>query len=128
MTDATEPAGRGPRGRRRGAAAGPSLQIVRWRDIPAQVIARDGDRTVKRELAERFALAIDRAAMRGRARDADSYLADWRRDPPVACGPDLDAEAARLAERIEGDYDAARLDALVSAGGTAPETPPDAAD
>ena len=112
--------------RRGRGAAGPTLEVVRWRDIPAQVIARDGERTVKRELAERFAVAIDRAAMRGQARDADAYLADWRREAPRPCGADLAAEAARLAERIEADYDGARLDALVRAGGRDPETPTDA--
>lgn len=103
-------------------AAGPTVQVVWWRDIPAQVIARDGDRTVKRELAERFALAIDRAAMRGRARDADAYLADWRRAPGTACDADLEAAAERLAARLEADYDAGRLDALVQAGGIDPDT------
>ena len=104
---------------RRGAAAGgePVLEIVRWRDIPAQVIARHQGETVKRALAERFAEAIDRAAMRGGAREADAYLADWRRDPPAACDADIERAVAEVAGRLEAAYDDARLAALVVAGG-----------
>ena len=36
--------------------------IISWRDIPAQVLVREGRRTEKRELSERFIQAIDRAA------------------------------------------------------------------
>ena len=43
--------------------------IVYWRDIPAQVIVRQGRTSEKRELPERFIQAIDRAAMRAGLRD-----------------------------------------------------------
>jgi len=91
--------------------------IVSWRDIPAQVIARQGRKTAKRVLSERFEKASDRAAMRSRARDTDSYLAEWRRGDPLACGDDLEAEATATAARLEAEYDDTRLDALVRAGG-----------
>ena len=91
--------------------------IVYWRDIPTQVIIRQGRTTAKRELPERFIQAVDRAAMRSGARDSDAYLAEWRRGDPTPCGDDLDAEAdAALAELVAA-YDAARLAALVGAGG-----------
>lgn len=93
------------------------ITIVYWRDIPAQVIAKAGRKTAKRVLSERFEKAIDRAAMRGGARDADAYLAEWRRAEPVPCGDDLEAEAAAAADRLEGDFDDERLAALVKAGG-----------
>jgi hypothetical protein len=93
------------------------LVIVRWRDIPAQVIAREGRLTAKRQLSERFEKAIDRAAMRAGLRDTDSYLAEWRRADPVECGADLEAEAAAAAERLEADYPDERLKALVASGG-----------
>jgi hypothetical protein len=63
-----------------------TVTIVYWRDIPAQVIVRQGRRTAKVQLSERFEKAIDRAAMRGGARDTDAYLAEWRRGDPEACG------------------------------------------
>jgi len=93
------------------------LFIVYWRDIPAQVIVKAGRQSAKRPLPERFETAIDRAAMRARLRDTDSYLAEWRRVGPLPCGDDLEAEAVAAAERLERDYDQARLDALVANGG-----------
>ena len=98
------------------------LVIVYWRDIPAQVIAETGRgrkrQSAKVELPERFAVAIDRAAMRGGARDTEAFLAAWRRAAPVACGDDLAAEAAQLAARLDASYDSERLRALVSTGGS----------
>ena len=95
------------------------LIVVYWRDIPAQVIVKRGRNAAKRQLAERFEQAIDRAAMRAHLRDTDSYLAEWRRAEPVECGDDLEAEAAAAAERLETDYDDARLKQLVDKGGNA---------
>src|SRR5215471_6201455 len=95
------------------------LIVVYWRDIPAQVIVKQGRSSAKRQLAERFEKAIDRAAMRAKLRDTDSYLAEWRRADPVECGADLEAEAASAAERLEAEYDDARLHRLVENGGRA---------
>ena len=97
----------------------PQLTIVYWRDIPSQVIAKAGRREqAKVLLSDRFQEAIDRAAMRGKAAGTDDYLAEWKRSDPVDCGPDLEAEARDAANRLEASYDAARLKALVMAGGT----------
>ena len=95
----------------------PSLIITYWRDIPAQVTAREGRTTAKRELSLRFTEAIDMAAMRAGAAGTDDYLAQWRRGEPIACGPDLEAAAATAAAKIEADYDKDRLVALVKTGG-----------
>ena len=38
------------------------LVILSWRDIPAQVVVKQGRRSAKRELSKRFIEAIDRAA------------------------------------------------------------------
>ena len=94
-----------------------SLIIVSWRDIPCQVIVRSGRRTAKRELTERFIRAIDAAAMHAGANSDDAYLAEWRRSDPVPCGDDLEAEATAAAERLETEYDANRLAALVERDG-----------
>ncbi len=94
-----------------------NLTIVYWRDIPAQVIAKEKRNAAKRVLSERFEKAIDRAAMRSGARDTDAYLAEWRRGEPTPCGDDLDAEADAVAARIEDDYDDDRLAALIASGG-----------
>jgi hypothetical protein len=95
------------------------LTIVYWRDIPAQVIVKQGRKGVaKRELGDRFQQAIDKAAMRGKAADTDAYLAEWRRGTPTACGDDLEAEAAAAEARLEAEYPEDRLKALVAAGGS----------
>lgn len=93
------------------------LTIVYWRDIPAQVIVKQGRKAAKRELPTRFAEAIDMAAMRDGASDTDAYLAEWRRAAPIAVGDDLEAEADRAAAELDAAYDKPRLVALVAAGG-----------
>jgi hypothetical protein len=95
------------------------LILISWRDIPAQLLAREGRRSARAELPPRFAEAIDRAAMRGGARDEAAYLAGWRRTPLGPVEGDLDAAVAAAAARIEAEYDVARLKALVEAGGAA---------
>ena len=94
-----------------------SVQILYWRDIPAQVIAKAGRKNAKRQLEERFEKAIDMAAMRSGASGTDDYLADWRKGEPAECGADLEAEANRLVNDLEATYDAARLRSLIEAGG-----------
>ncbi|WP_420962807.1 virulence factor [Brucella sp. IR073] len=93
------------------------LVVVYWRDIPAQVIVREGRKTAKRELPLRFTEAIDMCAMRVGAQDTDAYLAEWRRGAPVPVGSDLEAEADAALERLDREYDKDRLVALVKAGG-----------
>ena len=82
----------------------PTVTIVYWRDIPAQVIVGKGRRGHKVQLPERFEQAIDRCAMKVGAKDADAYLSDWRKAPPYTVeGKDVEvaiAEAARLEEEF----------------------------
>ena len=77
------------------------VTILYWRDIPAQVVVKAGRRTAKRVLDERFEKAIDRAAMRAKLRDTDSYLAQWRRGEPQPCADDLESVAAETARQLE---------------------------
>src|SRR5690242_4164087 len=94
------------------------LITVFWHDIPAQVIAKAGRQSAKRELPPRFQEAIDRAAMVSGEHGTDAYLTAWRRDVGT-CGDDLDAEAAGAAARLEAEFDEARLKQLVKTGGRA---------
>ena len=97
----------------------PEVTIVYWRDIPAQVIVGKGRRGSKRQLEERFEQAIDRAAMKVNAKDADAYLAEWRKAAPY----EMDGEPAEIVEaealRLEAEYDNERLKALISKDGWA---------
>jgi len=96
------------------------LVVVYWRDIPAQVIAKRGRTAAKRQLSERFEKAIDRAAMKAKLRDTDSYLNEWRRADPVPCDEDLEAAASEAAARLEAEWPESRLAAHVANGGLAP--------
>ena len=93
------------------------LVIVYWRDIPAQVIVKKGRQSAKRELPLRFTEAIDMCAMRTGAAETDDYLAEWRRGELVPVGDDLEAEADKMLQKLDTEYDRERLVALVKAGG-----------
>ncbi len=93
------------------------LTVVYWRDIPAQVIVKKGRESAKVQLNERFEKAIDRAAMRAKLRDTDSYLAEWRRAAPLEVSDDLQAEADKKAAELEAAFDEAKLKTLVESGG-----------
>ena len=97
----------------------PDVTIVFWRDIPAQVIVGQGRRGSKVQLSERFEQAIDRAAMKSDARDTDSYLAEWRKAAPYTVEGDPAEVAKAEADRLESEYDTARLRALIDNHGRA---------
>lgn len=93
------------------------VQVVWWRDIPAQVIVGKGRRAAKRQLPERFEQAIDRCAMKVGAKDADAYLADWRRAEPYEIDGDDDTVADAEAARLDTDYGVDRIKALIAQNG-----------
>ncbi|MEM8577224.1 MAG: virulence factor [Pseudomonadota bacterium] len=97
----------------------PDVTIVYWRDIPAQVIVGKGRRGAKRQLEERFEQAIDRAAMKVGARDADAYLAEWRKADPYPVEGDPAEIAEAEATRLETEFDQERLKALIANEGRA---------
>ncbi len=98
------------------------ITIVFWRDIPAQVIAGAGRRGVKRPLPERFEQAIDRCAMKIGAKDADAYLAEWRKVPMGEREGDDTAAADAEVARILQHYGQEKILALIANDGW--ETPP----
>ncbi|MBA2374307.1 MAG: virulence factor [Chloroflexi bacterium] len=102
-----------------------TLTTIWWRDIPAQVIAKDGRRAAKIVLHPRFQTAIDRAATKAGRRTMDEYIAEWRKTQRP-CGPDLDAESSAEAERLEAAYPKGVLRTLIASGGAAGEGPVDA--
>ena len=95
------------------------VTVVYWRDIPAQVIVGKGRRGSKVQLTERFEQAIDRCAMKIGARDADAYLAEWRKAVVGEVEGEPDAIAASEAARLEAEFDTARLKALIDTDGWA---------
>jgi hypothetical protein len=95
-----------------------SLTVIWWRDIPAQVLARDGRRASKVVLHPRFQVAIDKAASRAGKRAYNDYIEEWRK-VARACGDDLEAEVNAESERLEAEYDKHRLAELIQSGGVA---------
>lgn len=95
------------------------VTIVYWRDIPAQVIVGKGRRGAKVQLPERFEQAIDRAAMKVNAKDADAYLAEWRKVASGEVAGEQDEVAAAEAARLDAEYDNERLKVLIANDGWA---------
>lgn len=92
------------------------LTVIWWRDIPAQVTAKEGRARASRELPARFQEAIDAAAMRAGLIGTDEYLEEWRREARP-CGGDLEAEVAQEADRLDAAYTDDVLERLVRASG-----------
>jgi cvfA/B/C family virulence factor len=90
--------------------------VIWWRDIPAQVTAKEGRATARLQLSDRFQEAIDAAAMRAGLIGTDAYLAEWRREAR-ACGEDLESEVAGEAKRLEAAFPDDLLDRLVLGDG-----------
>ncbi len=97
----------------------PTLTIISWRDIPAQVTAKKGRQTAKIELSQRFQVAIDRAAMYAGLFGTDDYLTEWKRESRP-CGDDIDLEVAFEVERIEEAFTSEVLSAHWNNGGFKP--------
>ncbi|MEP7359369.1 MAG: virulence factor [Anaerolineales bacterium] len=94
-----------------------TVQIVYWRDIPAQVKVKAGRERATRPLSDRFMIAIDRAAMRAGLINTDDYLSAWRNaDAPERAG-ELQTVAEAVASEIEAAYTEKRLEQLEQAGG-----------
>lgn len=94
-----------------------NVTIVYWRDIPAQIIVGKGRRAEKIQLTERFEQAIDRVAMKIGTKDADAYLAEWRKATPYSVDGDDKNVAIAEAARLEAEYDQARIKALIDNDG-----------
>ena len=91
-----------------------------WRDIPSQVIVKQGRKKGKVLLNPRFQNAIDRAAMRARKQDSDAYMKEWKRVKSVMAN-EQDPQQAALheAQRIEAAYPDERLVGLIRNHGLA---------
>lgn len=92
------------------------LTVIWWRDIPAQVLAREGRRQSKQVLHPRFQVAIDKAAARAGKSAYNDYIEEWRREQQ-RCGDDIEAVVTAEAERLETEFTKHRLAELIQAGG-----------
>ena len=94
------------------------LITVYWRDIPSQVMTRQGRDTRKILLSERFQEAIDRAAMRAGKGSSDAYMSEWRRETVACDDADLEAVVKARAEHLENSFSDEDLLALIRAKGS----------
>jgi Virulence factor len=107
----------------------PTLSVIWWRDIPAQVVGKDARRSSKVVLHPRFQVAIDKAANRAGKRAYNDYIAEWHKTQRP-CGDDLEAEVQAESDRLETGYDKHHLAELIRSGGVAggPVLPPATAE
>lgn len=99
----------------------PKIVTIYWRDIPSQVTVQEGRKRAKKLLPARYQEAIDRAAMRAKKIDTDSYLDDWRRVNKKGEG-DLDEILEKTVAIIEAKYTDEKLDTLIRNKGLEPDT------
>ena len=92
------------------------LTVIYWRDIPAQVIGQRGRKRHKQVLPERFAVAIDRAAMRAGMGSSHAYLEEWRRESRP-CEVDVEKAMNEEVARLDALFPDDLLEATVKAGG-----------
>jgi hypothetical protein len=93
------------------------LTIIFWRDIPAQVIGQQGRTRCKKVLDERFAAAIDRAAMRAGKGSSHAYLEEWRRENRTF-GGELEQAVNEAVSTLEAQFSPELLNAMIKTGGT----------
>lgn len=101
------------------------LITILWRDIPAQIVAKQKREAHRVELPPRFQVAIDRAAMEAGLIGTDEYLAEWRQEVREFEG-DLQAEAERLVSDLETAFPPEKLNEYAANNGKQP-TPEDTA-
>ena len=107
---------------RRGRGGGPELTVIFWRDIPAQVKARNGRDRASANLPDRFMVSVDAAATKAGKTSTDDYIGEWREESRP-CGDDLQAEVDQEAMRITADYPSDLIKLYVRNGGWATESP-----
>ena len=93
------------------------LTVIRWRDIPMQLVARgEGDAAARALLPEKFQEAVDAAAMVAGLIGSDDYTEQMRMERRP-CGDDLGAEVAAEQARLEAEWTDDVLRASIRSGG-----------
>ncbi len=103
-----------------------TLSVIWWRDIPAQVIAKDGRRSSKVVLHPRFQVAIDKAAEPRRQARLQRLHRRVAQDAAAAAATTSRPRSASESDRLEAEYTKHRLAELIQSGGVAggPVLPP----
>jgi Virulence factor len=93
------------------------LTVIKWRDIPMQIVVRDdAGGSARRLLPDRFQEAVDAAAMVAGLIGSDDYTEQMAMDrSPV--GDDLEAEATAAEQSVLEAWDEEALKTAIRAGG-----------
>ena len=92
------------------------LKIVFWRDIPGQVVIREGRRSTRLRLPPRFSKAIERAAYRLKKKQADALFEPWH-DVAQPFQGDVNEQAQQLLRNLDEHYTDEVLETLIRADG-----------
>ena len=81
------------------------LTVIKWRDIPTQVMIKKSRREVEKiQLDNRFMEAVDSAATVGESTDADAYLTDWHNEVTEIEDGDLKGPVEQKAAELEAEF------------------------
>ena len=98
-----------------------NLTVIKWRDIPTQVMIKKSRREVEKiQLNNRFMEAVDSAASVADATDADAYLTDWKNEVIEIPDGDLKGPVANKAAELESAFTQEILMDYVNNGGYKP--------
>lgn len=92
------------------------LKVVYWRDIPSQVVIREGRRNTRLRLSPRFMRAIERASYRLKKKQQDALFEPWR-DVTQPHAGDVRQQAQQLLQHLEQLYTDEVLETLIRASG-----------
>ena len=93
------------------------LTLIKWRDIPMQVVVRDdAGGSARRLLPDRFQEAVDAAAMVAGLIGSDDYTAQMQMDRREV-GDDLEAEAQAAEDAVLAEWTEDALKVAIRAGG-----------
>jgi len=92
------------------------IKIVYWRDIPGQVVIRQGRRSTRIRLSSRFWKAIERAGNRLRKKKQDALFEPWH-DVAQPFSGNVEEQAHMLVKQLEEHYTEEVLEKLIRASG-----------
>jgi len=93
------------------------LTVIKWRDIPMQIVVRDeAGASARRLLPDRFQEAVDAAAMVAGLIGSDDYTEQMTMDRSQV-GDDLEAEATAAERAVLDEWSEDQLKVAIRAGG-----------
>lgn len=93
------------------------LTLIKWRDIPMQIVVRDdAGGSARRLLPDRFQEAVDAAAMVAGLIGSDDYTEQMQMDRSQV-GDDLEAEATAAEDAVLAAWTEDVLKVAIRAGG-----------